>query len=247
MFIERDAKILLIFNSIIGIIAFSIMYIIFLQGHQSHPNDNFETLQLMLFGIIFVFLLIVTVSTVSLKKEISKQQNYLNNLQGSESKKDEFVKIAYNKSGLYSIIIASILGIIAFLYMFKVFIIDLSHQGTIMLDAQQNTLKLMIIGFLSIFFILLLATFYLLLRRIKSPLYYDFKNCPKCKSNEIYKVEYSWWGGIIGAYLVHQVRCKKCGHAYNGVTGSKISNYSANFLLIGIILSAIFLILRYIY
>jgi len=60
------------------------------------------------------------------------------------------------------------------------------------------------------------------MKRIRVPLYYKFKVCPRCCSNDIHKVEYFWLGGLILPTLVHQIRCKKCGKTYNGVTGTNI-------------------------
>ena len=60
--------------------------------------------------------------------------------------------------------------------------------------------------------------------------------CPKCKSTDIEKVKFSWWGGILGPRLFNHVKCKKCGYTYNGKTGKDntkaIFIYSAFFIAI---------------
>ena len=104
----------------------------------------------------------------------------------------------------------------------------------------------MILISLVIFILILLGSFHILVRRIRAPLYYEFKVCPRCGSNDIHKVDYSWWGGIIGSVLVHQVRCKKCGKTYDGVTGTNIANRMGAYIIIMIIIFTLITILRFI-
>jgi len=241
MYIERDAKIILIYRSVIGLAFFVAFYIALLSNQQAITNDNFGVLQLMIFGIIFTLTAIIFGSIFSLKREISRQQEYLKNLpQKATLETEKYVKIPYNKSGLYSLIVASLLGAIAFLYLYSVFI--LSPQKY----ANQNLgiVSTMILVFVIIFIIVLLATFYVLIKKIHTPLYYDMKACPRCKSSDVHKVEYSWWGGLIGPGLVHQVRCKKCGLTYDGATGTNITKRVSAFITVGLIISVIIVILR---
>lgn len=241
MYIERDAKIILIYRSIIGLAFFVAFYIALLLNQQTNTNDNFGVLQLMIFGIIFTLTAIIFGSIFSLKREISRQQEYLKNLpQKAALEKEKYVKIPYNKSGLYSLIVASLLGIIAFLYMYSAFVLSPQEY------ANQNLgmVSTMILVFVIIFVIILLATFYLLIKRIHTPLYYDMKACPRCKSSDVHKVEYSWWGGLIGPGLVHQVRCKECGMTYDGVTGTNITKRVSTFITVVLVIFIIIVILR---
>ena len=241
MYIERDAKIILIYRSIIGIVVFVAFYIALVMNQQTNPNDNFNMLQLMIFGIIFILAAILFSSIISLKREISRQQEYLENLPqkaGLEAKK--YVKIPYNKSGLYSLIIGSFLGVIAFLYMYSAFVLSPQEYTNQNLDIVST----MILVFVIIFIIILLATFYVLIRRIHTPLCFDMKVCPRCGSSDVHKVEYSWWGGLIGPGLVHQVRCKKCGKTYDGAAGTNITKRVSTFITIVLIISFIIIILR---
>ena len=241
MYIERDAKIILIYRSIIGLVFFVAFYITLLLNQQTNTNDNFGVLQLMIFGIIFTLTAIIFGSIFSLKREISRQQEYLKNLpQKAALEKEKYVKIPYNKSGLYSLIVASLLGIIAFLYMYSAFVLSPQEY------ANQNLgmVSTMILVFVIIFIIVLLATFYLLIKKIHTPLYYDMKACPGCKSSDVHKVEYSWWGGLIGPGLVHQVRCKKCGMTYDGVTGTNITKRVSTFITVVLVIFIIIVILR---
>ena len=44
-------------------------------------------------------------------------------------------------------------------------------------------------------------------------------NCPKCNSVSIEKITWTWWGGIIGAWIMNQARCKDCKTKFNRDTG----------------------------
>jgi hypothetical protein len=241
MYIERDAKIILIYRSIIGIVFFVAFYIVLLKNQQVNPNDNFDMLQLMIFGIIFILTAILLGSIISLKREISRQQEYLKILpQKAALESEKYVKIPYNKAGLYSLIVASLLGIISFLYLYGALII----QPQTMKNTNFEMLSTMILVFVIIFIVILLATFYVFIKRIRTPLYYDMKVCPRCGSNDVHKVEYSWWGGLIGPGLVHQVQCKKCGKTYDGSTGTNITKKASTFITIALIIYLIIVIIK---
>lgn len=243
MYIERDAKIILIYGSIFGIIWFTIFYTLMVFNQQTNPIDNFNTIQIMIFGILAILTFILIGSFYSLKKEITAQQKHLETLQKTITNGEQYVRIPYNKSGLYSLIVASVLGIIAFLYLYSIFILQPRENY----DMQNlETVSAMIFVFLVIFIVILLASFFTLMKRIRAPLYYKFKACPRCSSNDIHKVEYSWWGGLIGPALVHQVRCKKCGKTYDGVTGTNITKRMSIYVVIIIIIFTVLVLLRYI-
>ena len=211
MYVERDAKILLIYYSVVGIASFVGLYLglVFLQ--QENPNDNFITIQIMIFSVLLVLLLILVVSGYSLKKEISNQQVYLQNLQKTNgSVEKQIVKIPYNKGGLYCLIVVTVLGIIGLLYLYNVLVLQPPTDISFQKDAFK-TVSIMIFAIILILTIILIITLKVLMKRIQVPLYYEYKPCPRCGSSDIHKVEYSWWGGVVGPALVHQVRCKKCG------------------------------------
>jgi hypothetical protein len=46
-----------------------------------------------------------------------------------------------------------------------------------------------------------------------------FAPCPKCQSNDAEKVNFTWWGGLVGPRLLKHVKCNRCGATYNGKTG----------------------------
>ena len=244
MYIERDAKIIIIHRAVIGLVIFVAFIIALIQNQQTNPNENFDILQPMIFGIIFILTVIIIGTMFSLKREISKQQEYLQNLpQKPEVETPKKVKIPYNKSGLYSLIIASLLGIIAFIYLYTILI--LSPQQNI--NENLEMVSTMILVFVVFFVVVLLVSFFLLLRRIHTPLYFEMKSCPRCGSGDIHKVEFSWWGGIVGPGLVHQVRCKKCGMTYDGVTGTKITKRVSAIVTAFIIISLIITAIRFLY
>lgn len=68
--------------------------------------------------------------------------------------------------------------------------------------------------------------------------------CPRCRRPDPQKVNFTWWGGMLGPRMLTHVKCNGCGLAYNGKTGesndTKIKIYlivgTAISLLIGILL-----------
>ncbi len=44
--------------------------------------------------------------------------------------------------------------------------------------------------------------------------------CPQCGSFDLQKVNYTWWGGIIGPSLLNLTRCRACRFEFNGKTGA---------------------------
>jgi bifunctional DNA-binding transcriptional regulator/antitoxin component of YhaV-PrlF toxin-antitoxin module len=43
--------------------------------------------------------------------------------------------------------------------------------------------------------------------------------CPQCGSTDPKKVNFTWWGGMLGPRLFQLVKCNACGFSYNGKTG----------------------------
>jgi hypothetical protein len=220
------------------------MYLGFLYVQQEHPNDTFIYFQLLVFSIISILTVILALSSYSLKKEISRQQSYLEERKQTMSTQ-ETVKIPYNKSGLYSVILVTIIGMLIFLYLYNEMIL---HPPTTVgfMPGTLETLSMIFFIIILILLAILLATLFLLMKRIQAPLYYDYKPCPRCASSDIHKVDYSWWGGLIGPALVHQVRCKKCGKIYDGTTGKDISRRLRLYLIVMIALFLLIMILQFI-
>lgn len=47
----------------------------------------------------------------------------------------------------------------------------------------------------------------------------EYAACPQCGQSSAEKVNFTWWGGILGPKILKHVKCKACGKAYNGKTG----------------------------
>ncbi len=42
----------------------------------------------------------------------------------------------------------------------------------------------------------------------------DFPVCPECGSDQLQRVRFTWWGGLLGPLLFKQVHCPACGTKY---------------------------------
>jgi hypothetical protein len=55
--------------------------------------------------------------------------------------------------------------------------------------------------------------------------------CPKCRAAASERVKFTWWGGVLGPKILNHVKCRSCGHKFNGKTGAdntaKIAIYMA--------------------
>lgn len=179
MYIERDAKILLIYRSIYGIIIFIVMYLVMLLNQQRFLHPDFSLIQAIIFSTLIILAIILTLSSYSLKKEIAKQHTYLKEQKKTPKESEEkTVQIAYDKSGLYILIIAAVLGIIGLLYLYGSLILqapsDISFQkGTL------QTVSVMLFSIILILFVVLVISLKILLKRIQEPLYYEYKSCPR--------------------------------------------------------------------
>ncbi len=43
--------------------------------------------------------------------------------------------------------------------------------------------------------------------------------CPSCRSGNVERPGFTWWGGALGPRVLSHVKCHDCGHTYNGKTG----------------------------
>lgn len=44
-------------------------------------------------------------------------------------------------------------------------------------------------------------------------------SCPRCKSNNVNRPKFTWWGGAVGPRLLSHAVCRACGLGYNYKTG----------------------------
>jgi hypothetical protein len=69
----------------------------------------------------------------------------------------------------------------------------------------------------------------------------EYVNCPRCGSDRIAKVSYTWWGGFIGPAMLTHVKCQDCGLAYNGRTGqSNTAGIIIYSVVVGVIAFVVF-------
>ncbi|HYT94360.1 MAG TPA: hypothetical protein VEL76_36935, partial [Gemmataceae bacterium] len=47
----------------------------------------------------------------------------------------------------------------------------------------------------------------------------SYRPCPRCGDEAAVRVTWTPWGSFYGPALLTHVRCRQCGHAYNGKTG----------------------------
>lgn len=47
----------------------------------------------------------------------------------------------------------------------------------------------------------------------------NYAPCPKCNASGAQPMKFTWWGGVLGPKILTHVKCRGCGHAFNGKTG----------------------------
>jgi transposase-like protein len=47
----------------------------------------------------------------------------------------------------------------------------------------------------------------------------EYVPCPRCYSPNPEKVNFTWWGGMVGPRVLKHVKCRGCGATYNGKSG----------------------------
>ena len=67
--------------------------------------------------------------------------------------------------------------------------------------------------------------------------------CPKCGSESISKVRYTWWGGLIGSKIINHVQCPQCSARFNGKTGGDNTGAIAIYMVVvGLIAFGLFFV-----
>jgi DNA-directed RNA polymerase subunit RPC12/RpoP len=46
----------------------------------------------------------------------------------------------------------------------------------------------------------------------------NYVPCPKC-GGRADRLNFTWWGGVLGPRLLSHVKCTRCSHKYNGKSG----------------------------
>lgn len=60
----------------------------------------------------------------------------------------------------------------------------------------------------------------------------SYEPCPKCGAADPQKVNFTWWGGVLGPKLMTHVKCESCGTKFNGKTGKDNTTYIAIYCVI---------------
>jgi transposase-like protein len=67
-----------------------------------------------------------------------------------------------------------------------------------------------------------------------------FAPCPQCHNTTAQRLNFTWWGGVLGPKLLSHVKCQSCGKTYNGKTGK---DNTTNIIIYSVIVGGICLVL----
>ena len=70
--------------------------------------------------------------------------------------------------------------------------------------------------------------------------------CPNCGSTQSARVNFTWWGGLLGPRMFHHVKCLGCGCAYNSKTGRPNTTAIIIYTVVSgiVVIAAMLLLLR---
>ena len=57
--------------------------------------------------------------------------------------------------------------------------------------------------------------------------------CGRCQSTNVERMNFTWWGGLLGPRLLTHVKCNRCGATYNGKTGKSNTTAIIIYTIIG--------------
>ena len=63
--------------------------------------------------------------------------------------------------------------------------------------------------------------------------------CPKCRSGQLHRPSFTWWGGLLGPKLLNHTVCGGCGSGFNAKTGKSNSTAIGIYLSAGLLLGTI--------
>jgi hypothetical protein len=63
--------------------------------------------------------------------------------------------------------------------------------------------------------------------------------CPRCQQAELAPrpIGFTWWGGVVGAKLLHHVECVRCATRYNGRSGRSNDGAIAIYMVVAGVLA----------
>lgn len=68
----------------------------------------------------------------------------------------------------------------------------------------------------------------------------SYAPCPQCHSTNVQRLNFTWWGGVLGPKLLSHVKCQTCGKKYNGKTGG---DNTANIIIYSVVVGIICFVL----
>jgi hypothetical protein len=60
--------------------------------------------------------------------------------------------------------------------------------------------------------------------------------CPRCKSADVRRPTFTWWGGALGPKLFNHAVCGGCGFGFNWKTGESNATKVTIYTVVGIVL-----------
>ena len=67
-----------------------------------------------------------------------------------------------------------------------------------------------------------------------------YASCPQCKASNAQRLNFTWWGGVLGPKLLTHVKCQSCGKKYNGKTGG---DNTTNIIIYSVVVGVICFVL----
>jgi hypothetical protein len=68
---------------------------------------------------------------------------------------------------------------------------------------------------------------------------FDQEACPSCRSTDINKPGFTWWGGALGPRMLNHRVCRACGFGYNAKTGQSNTTAITIYVVVAFVLSGI--------
>jgi hypothetical protein len=72
--------------------------------------------------------------------------------------------------------------------------------------------------------------------------------CPRCRSSNVKRPTYTWWGGLLGPKLFNHAVCSGCGFGFNYKTGkgnaTAIGIYLGVSMLVALVIVVVFVAAR---
>ena len=70
---------------------------------------------------------------------------------------------------------------------------------------------------------------------VAPPVQRQYVPCPRCQSEEVSRVAFSWWGGLVGPAMFNHCKCARCAATFNGKTGASNTTAIAVYVIVTMI------------